>query len=339
MNYFPSQFRRIARISVFAMLAVSLSETRVVAAPGPASDVHVPRLDPRLPAERLESAQTSAILGAVRAGGRIVSVGERGAVLLSDDDGKTFRQAAFVPTRATLTSVYFANDRVGWAAGHWGVVLHTEDSGEHWTVQRSDVSVDRPLFSVYFRSQTEGWAVGLWSLMLHTTDAGRTWTEVKLPVPAGATKADGSLYAMTGRAQGSLYIAAERGLVVESKDGGVSWSYSDTGFKGSLWSAIVLKDNVVLVGGLRGGIFRSSDGGETWTAVQTQFKDSITGIAQNPDASVTAVALDGVQLVSRDNGVSFSGSQRADRATITAVAPLGEGGPLLFSTGGPLKAE
>jgi photosystem II stability/assembly factor-like uncharacterized protein len=338
MKQTASSLRRLAlvvrAVVITATLAGFATAPTTAAASSPA-----PMLNPGLPAEQLESATTSAILGSQHAGNRIVSVGEHGIILLSDDSGKTFRQAALVPTRTTLTSLYFANEMTGWAVGHWGVILRTDDGGEHWTVQRSDINVDRPLFSVYFKSQTEGWAVGLWSLMLHTVDGGKTWGEVKLPVPAGATKADANLYAITGSRAGPLYIAAERGLVVKSTDGGATWSYSETGFKGSLWAVAVLKDSAIMVGGLRGGMLRSEDEGNSWASIQTQHKNSITGIEQNPDGSITAVGLDGLQLTSHDDGVTFSGIQRPDRATITVAVPLAKGGPLLFSAGGPLTAE
>ncbi|MBI5444053.1 MAG: glycosyl hydrolase, partial [Deltaproteobacteria bacterium] len=73
-------------------------------------------------------------LAVARAGKRLVSVGERGTVLLSDDDGRTWRQAK-VPVSLTLTCVCFASERSGWAAGHSGVVLRTSDGGETWVKQ------------------------------------------------------------------------------------------------------------------------------------------------------------------------------------------------------------
>src|ERR1019366_5309785 len=85
------------------------------------------------------------ILGATYADKRLIAVGDHGTILLSDDDGKKFRQAKSVPTRATLNSVSFANKSIGWAAGHWGTILKTTDGGDTWTLQRTDTSTDRPL--------------------------------------------------------------------------------------------------------------------------------------------------------------------------------------------------
>lgn len=289
-----------------------------------------------LPAEHFSATGSTQILAATRAGKRIVSVGDHGVVLLSDDDGKTFRQAKAVPVSSTLTGVAFVDASTGWAVGHWGAILKTSDGGESWLLQRSDNKVDQPLFSLYFKNPQEGWAVGLWSLMLHTADGGATWSSVSLPAPPGAKKADRNLYAVFADAKGALFVACEQGRVIRSTDGGNTWTYVETGYAGSFWSGVALQDGALLVGGLRGTIYRSVDGGASWQASKSSFKSSVTAMVQQPDKSVVAVGLDGVTLLSVDNGLSFTGKQRADRAALTAVVDTQAGAPVLFSSNGPL---
>lgn len=289
------------------------------------------------PAEHAPGAATAMILGVTRAGKRLVAVGDHGVVLLSDDDGKSFRQAHFVPVNSTLTSVWFPDPRDGWAVGHWGVVMSSHDGGETWKLQRSDISVDQPLFSVYFKNPREGWAVGLWSLMLHTVDGGATWTTVALPPPPGFKKADRNLYQIFADTAGTLYIACEQGRVLRSTDGGTTWTYLATGYNGSLWTGVALARGVVLVGGLRGSIYRSADGGATWSRVGTNYKSSITDMVRLDQNSILAVALDGVSFVSHDGGVTFTGRQRPDRLALTAVAASPADGAVVFSVNGPIS--
>ncbi len=323
----------------FALTAIAALAATVLAAAQAAAPTE-PAAKPVLtvsPAERLSAATGVKILAASRAGGRIVAVGDHGVVLLSDDQGKTYRQAATVPVSSTLTAVTFVDDRNGWAVGHWGAILKTSDAGQTWSLQRSDFQADQPLFSVHFKNASEGWAVGLWSLMLHTSDGGASWAPVALPPPPNAKKADRNLYAIFSDAKGGLFITSEQGRVLRSQDDGKTWTYAETGYGGSFWSGAALKDGTLLVGGLRGTIYRSTDCGDSWQAAKTGLKSSVTAIAQRAGGPVLAVGLDGMTLESSDGGLSFSGSQRPDRAALTAVldGPAG-GAAVLFSTRGPV---
>jgi len=170
----------------------------------------------QLPAMHLASPTRAGMLSATSAGKRIVAVGDHGTVLLSDDDGRTWRQAHDVPTRLMLTSVCFTDDMRGWAVGHWGVVLHTEDGGDSWKLLRQDTSVDQPLFSVYFMDRNRAWS---WV-------CGRSHCAPAMAESIGhpsrclrlrGDKAGPNLYRIfRAKEAGTLFIAAEMGLVYRS---------------------------------------------------------------------------------------------------------------------------
>lgn len=282
------------------------------------------------------AAQQSMILAVTHAGKRIVAVGDGGAVLLSDDGGKSFRQAKSVPVRVTLNAVSFSDEHNGWIAGHWGVILHSGDGGETWTRQRDDRINDRPLFSIYFKDGRHGWAVGLWSLMLATEDGGKTWSEIKLDNPPDGGKADRNLFGIFSDRNGTLYILAERGAVLRSEDAGKTWTYQLTGYKGSFWTGLALDDGSIVVAGLRGTIYRSSDRGQTWSVAHSNGKSSITDLIQVGD-KVQGVGLDGLQIESADHGANFVATQRSDRLPLTALTALSNGGLLRFSKTGVVR--
>lgn len=325
--------RKFAAVSLACVMCGSLAR---------AAENDLPPLTER-PVLRLHAAEISTaavnvrLLGASRAGRRLVAVGDHGVVLLSDDDGRSFRQARRVPVDSTLTSVSFSDSKNGWAVGHWGVIIRTEDGGETWTLQRSDLQVDQPLFAVHFADSKRGWAVGLWSLMLHTDDGGANWSVVRIPPPPGAKKADRNFYSIFANDKGALYVACEQGLVLRSKDEGATWTYAATGYSGSFWTGIALHDGTLLVGGLHGTVFRSADGGDTWEHVQTPYKSSITGFAQDAPGTIVSSSLDGVVLNSTDDGASFTGEQKSDREALTAVIDTSVGKPLLLSVSGIVK--
>ena len=286
-----------------------------------------------VPAQRVGHATQATMLAAERAGARIVAVGDHGVVLLSDDDGKTFRQAKEVPVDLTLTSLSFIDARQGWAAGHGGVVLHTRDGGETWSLQRSELDQDRPLFALKFFDAQHGVAVGLWSLVLVTADGGTSWQTVQVPVPEGAKKADLNLLGLFADVKGRLFATAERGMLLRSADQGRSWSYLASGYRGSFWTGLATADGTLFAAGLRGSLYRSPDDGRSWTRIETQSKSSITAMALAGN-DIIGIGGDGLVLHSSDGGATFKSEPRADRASLTALAIASDGQRVLFSTQG-----
>lgn len=289
------------------------------------------------PASISPDLSTAEYLGVARAGNRIVAVGERGTIALSDD-GKTWRQARGVPVQSTLTSVTFVDEKHGWAVGHWGVIVHTEDGGETWYLQRSDLTVDQPLFSVYFKNTKEGVSVGLWSLLLRTSDGGQTWRAANL-VSDKKEGGDKNLFQLFSSRNGTLYASAEKGTVFYSTDVGATWKEMSTGYAGSLWTGIVLNDGALLVGGLRGSLLRSEDGGKTWSQAKTETSSSITDIVQMANHEVIATALDGVTLKSTDSGKHFKRYLAPIRVNYTAVVASSDGQMVYFTARGIADAH
>lgn len=304
---------RLSALACAALLSLPLVALAAV------TTDNVPPAPLAAPAVSVPYAASATMLGTATAGSRIVAVGDHGVVLLSDDGGKTHRQAKRVPVDVTLTSVSFVDARQGWAVGHWGVVLRTTDGGETWQLQRSDTKTDRPLFAVHFFDADHGVAVGLWSLTLETSDGGAHWRAVTLPSPGEGQRADLNLQGLFVDAQNRLYAPAERGMVLRSDDRGAHWRYLSTGYKGSFWTGAAAADGTLFVGGLRGSLYKSADHGETWQRVETQSKSSITSLALC-GSTIVGVGLDGLVVHSDDGGASFASNVRQDRLPLTAVA-------------------
>lgn len=330
-----SSMRIVARLALAALLIVTSAWCAVAEGANPAAGTHAAQLE-EMPAVRVPWASSEMMLAATNAGGRLVAVGDHGVVLLSDDGGTNYRQARSVPTRATLTAVSFADARNGWAVGQWGVILRTRDGGETWELQRSDTSVDQPLFTVHFSDGEHGVAAGLWSLLLVTADGGRHWQVQKLPAPPEGGTADRNLFSIFASPGGTLFIAAEKGTVLRSTDQGATWQYINTGYKGSLWTGCALRDGTLLVAGLRGTVYRSTDDGQSWQSVASGTKSSITGVVEYR-GKVMAVGLDGVELTSSDEGRSFSVTVRESRTDLTALGAIPGGDLRVFSVAGVLK--
>lgn len=279
------------------------------------------------PAVVLRDPQRAALLGLAQAGARVVAVGERGVVLLSDDAGKTWRQAASVPVSATLTAVQFVNDRTGWAVGHFGVVLRSDDGGEHWARQLEGTAAaklmladaqahanakavteaergiaegaDKPLLALHFVNENEGFVAGAFNLMLATTDGGKSWSAIasRLDNPKGA-----HLYALH-RDGPDLLLAGEQGLLLHSADGGQRFERITTPYKGSFFGVTRDASGAWLVAGLRGNVLRSSDAGKNWTPLVSPAPVSVTSLMRDKKGGVWMANQAG-QLLSPDAGSS-----------------------------------
>jgi photosystem II stability/assembly factor-like uncharacterized protein len=285
----------------------------------------------QIPAAPVANALHAPLFAAARAGKRIVAAGEHGVVLLSDDEGKTFRQARSVPTQSLLTALSFADERQGWASGHDGLVLHTADGGETWAIQREDLDGDRPLLSIYFKDARHGIAVGLFGSAVQTEDGGKTWKP--LAVETGEDT-DHHLYAIFGDPATALCIAAEAGLIYRSTDGGASWTEIKTANAGSFWTGLRLEDGTLLAAGQRGHVFLSRDQGASWSEVPSGTDQSLTAATQNADGSLLLAGLAGTTLSSGDGGRTLSAHTRGDRVPLYAILPVTGNIPLLFGEKG-----
>lgn len=259
------------------------------------------------------------LIGAVRAGKRIVAVGDYGTVLLSDDDGRTWRQAAQVPTRETLLAASFIDAQRGWAVGHGGLVLATRDGGETWARSYS-AGPEVVLFSVRFADAERGLAVGAFGFAMETRDGGRNWRRLAI---AQGEQADRHLYSLFAGADGSLWIAAEAGVVFRSHDGGRSFEALALPYHGSLWGGTVLRDGSVLVWGMRGHVLHSADQGRSWRELASGTDQALTAGVQTAGGEIVLAGLGGVVVRSRDGGRTFSVQTRPQRQAHTALVEAG----------------
>ncbi len=268
-------------------------------------------------------AARSLLLDGARAGDRLVVVGERGHILISDDEAASWRQVPS-PTRALLTAVHMHDAAAGWAVGHDAVILRTGDGGESWRLVHRAPEEERPLLDVWFADARTGFAVGAYGYFLATDDGGETWT------PRAVGEDDYHLNALAPADGGRLFIAAEAGVAYRSDDGGATWRALSPPYSGSWFGALALPPATVLLAGLRGRLFRSPDGGETWERIPSETEATLTGIVRLPSGGVLVTGLEGVLLRSRDGGRGFSLDRLPQRAGVSAALPLADGDVLLI---------
>ena len=206
-------------------------------------------------------APDSLLLDGVYVEGRTVVVGERGHILISDDDGQSWNQAT-VPTQNTLTAVHFHDKNTGWAVGHDAIILRTEDGGKDWERVYYAPELECPLLDIIFLNATDGIAVGAYGLFLVTADGGDTWAQQQI------SDDDFHLNHIAQSGTGELFIASEAGRIYRSSNDGSTWIELPSPYRGSFFGTLPLANNALLAFGLRGHMYRSRDSGQTWELVE-----------------------------------------------------------------------
>lgn len=298
------------------------------------------------------------LLDITRAGHRLVAVGERGTVLLSDDNGNGWRQAA-VPVNNTLTAVRFADSRQGWAIGHAGVVLHSDDGGEHWALQLDGTEAarlelnaaqasgdearlgaakrlladgaDKPWLALSFSDARHGVVVGAYGLAMATEDGGATWQSWmgRLPNPQGL-----HLYAVQ-RQGPALYIAGEQGLFLRSADDGAHFEAVATPYEGSFFALGALPDQRILLGGLRGSLLAFDPRTEQFDTLANPIPVSVNALVSRPAGTLVINQAGGLLQLSAEGVARPLGSQPGP--PLTAAIEAGDGNLVAVGFGGPAR--
>jgi photosystem II stability/assembly factor-like uncharacterized protein len=296
-------------------------------------------------------AEKSLLLDGQVIGDRIVVVGERGHILISKDQGLSWQQQQ-VPTRATLTSVFFIDPLNGWAAGHTGIILRTRDGGQSWQEVYSNPEDERPILDIWFRDLNQGYAVGAYGLTLATEDAGETWIpfdfnpatlnddntatgDSQTEEPAEETWGiDFHLNQIVPAANNRVYVAAEAGNLYRSDDGCRTWLSLPSPYEGSFYGSLPLTPTSLLAFGLRGHLFRSDDSGIDWTLIDSGTQATLNDGILLRDARIALVGLAGTLLISSDGGYSFGLFAQSDRAGIARVLQADDGALILVGEHG-----
>ena len=286
-----------------------------------------PRHGQALPATTITIEQTLS-LDVQRAGSRLISVGERGRIFVSDDEGAHWKGVT-PPTEATLTALAFVDDKRGVAVGHDAVIVATADGGLNWRQVFSAPDQRTPLLDVWFDRDGHGIAVGAYGTYLESRDGGATWGA------GAAVESDWHFNAVAGLPDGTRIIAGESGTLLRSDDGGESWSELASPYKGSYFGLLTPADGSVLVFGMRGHIYRSEDRGDSWQAVEHESQASLFGGRVLDNGALALVGQNGTLLLSATGGRSFELVDTNINRVLSALIDVRKGdGALLFGEGG-----
>lgn len=279
-------------------------------------------------------AQHNRLTAIARADQKLVAVGPRGHILISEDQGGHWEQVP-VPVSSDLVAVQFIDANLGWAVGHDGVVLHSADGGRSWQKQLdgrevatimgeylaqlpetdaqgatslrveitrfAEEGADKPFLDVLFTSAQDGYVVGAFNLALRTRDGGSTWQPMQADIdnPSGF-----HLYAITQSA-GRIYLAGERGLLLRQNPDTQRFEAVSSPYQGSYFGLLGTEHELVAYG-LQGNAFLSLDGAQSWRTLELNVMESISSAVRLGDGRFAFATRGGQILISDENASEIS---------------------------------
>lgn len=265
--------------------------------------------------------QDAPLLAVARADSRLIAVGVRGLIIVSDDEGRSWRQ---IPSDSdvTLTSVTFVSVRTGFAVGHESTIVRTDDAGLTWRVTRTDPS-GAALLRIRFMDSTRGFATGVGGTLLATSNGGDSW--VQTIVTTKDEEFDPQLYDVARVSDGRLIVAGEAGHLFRSADGGASWNALASPYVGTFFGLLSLGGSEVVAYGMLGHAFVTRDAGDSWTELATGINQSIFDAVATED-DIYLGGADGVLAIAARPKISnFDVRSVVGRPTIAGLLSVPKG--------------
>ncbi|SFC12747.1 Uncharacterized protein SAMN05660443_1524 [Marinospirillum celere] len=315
------------RFSLTSLVAFFLSGV-LIASNTQASDT---LLRPALMSDKVTQ---SLLLDITSAGDRLVAVGERGHIIFRDPDQQW--QQAQVPVIAHLTAVDFPTPQLGFAVGHEGIILRSEDAGESWELVHHELVVGPR------RAQEK------------IPDAEAALEEAEevgdlMDIEMLEMELDDLYFLAEADEVPPLldihFISSEQGfalggynLFLVTEDGGETW----TSRKEALPNPEELHNNAIardatgrlFIAGERGSIYRSEDQGLSWEDISPGYQGSLFSIFATRDGLLVTTGLRGNIFISRDGGETWMQPDNQAEQTLNGGLLMEDGQLLIIGQNG-----
>lgn len=289
------------------------------------------------PTEMIANPERSLLVGVIRSGDRLLAVGERGRVLISDDQGSSWRQAA-VPVSVMLTGIAQADESVFWAVGHDGIVIRSTDAGESWSKVLEGGQIVAQVAEYYkdlvakAESDPEFPEYELEELMFRAEEAQFAADDSALPTLLNVAFVDSN----------HGYLLGAYGLLMETRDAGASWqpiNESLGNIDGFHLNALTVTDSALYIAGEAGSLFRSTDKGNIWEALYSPYDGSFFGIQSLENDHLIAFGLRGNAFESRDGGDNWQPVPLPIKRTLTGMTQLNNGTQIMVGSFGAILVK
>jgi photosystem II stability/assembly factor-like uncharacterized protein len=272
-----------------------------------------------------------------------------GSLLLALPAVMAGAQAAWEPlkveTTASFRGLSVVDDRVVWASGTRGTVIHTTDGGNTWRVDSIPGASTFDLRGIAARNANVAHVAATAGRIWRTTDGGRSWS-LRYQTSDTTMFLDGIVFVddRTGFTLGDPM--GGRFVILVTRDGGETWNEEpvasrpeamegEAAFAASGTSLVFKSPGLgwLGTGGSVARVFRTTDGGASWTVAPSAippragsggvfsvaFADATHGIVvggdyERPDSS------NGTAAFTSDGGVTWQPATRLPGGFRSGVA-------------------
>lgn len=243
---------------------------------------------------------------------RLVAVGDRGRILISDDSAASWRQAPS-PVSVELTAVAFNGAGVGVAVGHDGAILRSADAGESWVVIADGRALFPRVVDAARQRVAEAEAALEAAEEADREDAAFVLDDETFRLEtAEASTAFGPSWPFLDvywADEETVWAIGAYGLAFVSETAGERWRLAADRFDNfedfHYYSMLRARSGALVVVGEAGVIFTSSDDGESWERFDTDVGASLFGAAEigaADDPTLVAYGFGDTYQISRDGG-------------------------------------
>lgn len=275
-------------------------------------------------------------------------------------DGGLTWELNFSIQESGFASIIFVSEQIAYANSQYGHIYKTTNGGQNWELK---YELNTNSIKIYFTDELTGWTLNNYSVF-KTTDGGESWFEIMVSSSPHALK---DLHFVD---ENFGWIAADKNLLVHTKNGGLSWDtipvpaqnyenfnvvhfFNETTGKvfsqdycyltldgGISWEQIMIpqEDNLAVslptetfTCMVGENVYYSNDGGYNWESPDVGNTFYQTSMCLGEDQDIY-IAGDGGKIVySDDNGVSWIEQETPTDKYLTDICYVSEN--ILWATG------
>ncbi len=217
--------------------------------------------------------------------GSEIFIGEKSAFIYNTDGSKQWY--SILDENYALNSINFVDDNNGFVVGSRGLILATDDGGNHWK-KIENINMET-LFEINMESKSIGFVVGLNGIILKTVDSGERWERQK-------SNTDKYLKSIDFYDDELGICVGGNGIILRTTDSGNTWSKIQDVTKRPLSKVrFIDKKNIIAIGN-NGIILLSSNSGESWNSVESKYFQNWNDIVVTSNKKIFIVGTSGTMI-------------------------------------------